>query len=205
MRFFGLISVAVIAIVATSSRAWPDASPSLTGKMSQLNYLVGSWTCTTKIPAFGKAPAQTITATVTHWIEPSNVIGSHYSSRPYSSAGFTGWMASKKLWWSDGGDEGGATTFETGADSGTNVQVMTGTLWYQGQTSTVRDTMTKISDSSYSDFFQGRQGGKVIFEGKVVCTKSSASARSKGGNLGTTEIWELRQLRDESIALREPR
>jgi hypothetical protein len=173
MRIFGLISIAIVAVIAMGSRAWSDAPPSLTGKMSQLNYLVGSWACTAKIPAMGKTPARNIPATDTYWIEPSNVLGSHYSSKPYSSAGFIGWIASKKLWWSDGGDEGGATTFETGADSGTNVQVMTGTLWFQGQTSTVRNTMTKISDSSYSSIFQGLQGGKVIFEGKVVCTKSS--------------------------------
>jgi hypothetical protein len=102
------------------------------------------------------------------------VIGSYYSSQPYAASGFTGWIESKKLWWSDGADMYSSVELESGKDSGTNVQVMTGTNWYYGKASTARDTITKTSDSNFSDTFQLLQGGKVTFQGTLPCTKTSS-------------------------------
>jgi hypothetical protein len=173
MRIIGLIAVAGIIVLATNSRASSDAAPVLTGKMSRLNYLVGAWSCTTKVPAIGKMHAMSIPAKITYWIEPENVIGNYYSSRPYSSSGFLGWIDSKKLWWANSADMAGGVNSETGKDSGTNVQVMTGTNWYQGKATALRDMMTKTSDASYSDTSQLLQSGKVTFQVTAICTKTS--------------------------------
>jgi hypothetical protein len=140
--------------------------------MTQLSYLVGTWECTTKVPAMGKLPAQTISAKARYWIEPGNVIATYYRSTPYTSSGFMGWTDAKKLWWSDGADMYGAVDIETGKDSGTNVQTMTGTDWYQGKSATSHDTITKNSDTSYTDLFEQIVSGKVVFQGSSACTKS---------------------------------
>lgn len=175
MRALGLISVAVVVLVVSSVVASSGAAPApaLSGKMTQMQYLVGTWTCTTKIPAMGKMHAQTISAKNIYWVEPGNVIGSYYSSKPYSSSGFMGWNNSKKIWWSNGADVYGMVGSSTGSDSGTNVQVMTGPNWSGGKASTGRDTMTKTSDTSYTDRFELLQGGRVTFQGTSACAKTS--------------------------------
>ena len=174
MRIVTIIVAAATLILAVRPPATSSgATPTLSGKMTHLNYLVGTWTCTTKVAPIGKMQAQTISAKSVYWIEQGNVIANYYSSKPYSSSGFTGWNASKKLWWSDGSDIYGGVDFETGKDSGTNVQVMSGTNWFQGAVATSRDTMTKTSDTSYSDVFQATQNGKVTSQGSSACTKAS--------------------------------
>jgi hypothetical protein len=174
MRIVTIIAAAAILILAVSPRAASSgAAPTLSGKMTQLKYLVGTWTCTTKVAPMGNMKAQTIPGKSVYWVEQGNVIATYYSSKPYSSSGFLGWMDSKKLWWSDGSDMYGSVDFETGKDSGTNVQVTTGTNWSQGDVSTARDTMTKIVDTRYSDSFQLTQNGKVLFQGTSACTKTS--------------------------------
>jgi hypothetical protein len=174
MRIGTIATAAALLILAVSPCTESlGAPPTLSGKMTQLKYLVGTWTCTTKVASIGNMPAQTIPAKSVYWIEQGNVIANYYSSKPYSSSGFFGWMGSKKLWWSDGSDIYGGVDFETGKDSGTNVHVMTGTNWSQGDVSAARDTMTKTSDTSYSDAFQLMKNGKLIFQGTSVCTKAS--------------------------------
>ncbi len=176
MRALGPMSTAVIVLLVASSRVASSEVPPLTlsGKMKQQQYLVGTWTCTTKIPAMGKTQAQTILAKVIYWVSPGNVIGNHYSSKPYSSSGFVGWNDSKKLWWGTSADAVyGVVGSSTGPDSGTNVQVMTWTNGSGGKESIGRDTMTKTSDTSYADHFESLQGGKVTLQGTSVCTKTS--------------------------------
>ena len=176
MRITLLVGIAAAVIVGASTRVYSsDAAqtPALSGKMAALKYLIGTWSCTTKIDAIGKTPASTVAGKQMFWIEPGNVIGSYYSSKPYSSSGFMGWMAPKKLWWSNNADRFSGVIAETGKDSGSDVQSMAGTNWFQGQASTARDTMTKVSDTSFHDTFENVQGGKVVFRGTSSCTKSS--------------------------------
>lgn len=175
MRGIALIAtmLVVVVITASSSSANADASPALTGKMAQLQFLIGTWSCTTKVPATAKTKAQTISAKSFYWIEPEDVIGNYYTSKPYSSSSYMGWQNTKQLWWSSGTDVYGSTFSSTGKDNGTNVEEMTGTNWYQGRPSPSRDTMTKVSDRSYTDHFEILQGDKVSFEVTSACTKIS--------------------------------
>jgi hypothetical protein len=179
MRAFAIKMIAAAVSCATcASIASADMTNNhtLTGKMAEMNYLVGTWSCTTKVAHIGKTPASTVAAKNVYWIEPQNVVGSHYTSGPYSASGYTGWLASKKLWWSDDADVYNAVSSETGKDSGTNVQVMTGTAWTNGGAYVGRDTITKISNTSYTDLFELAQGGKVVFRGISSCTKTSSSS-----------------------------
>lgn len=174
MRSIALVAALLLAgITALSTASSANTSPALTGKMMQLQFLVGTWSCTTKVPAMGKTKAQTISAKSSYWIEPQNVIGNYYSSKPYSSSSYMGWQDSKQLWWSTGADVYGSTFSSTGKDSGSNVQVLTGTNWYQGRASQSRDTTTKVSETSYTDSFELLQAGKVTFQVNSSCTKVS--------------------------------
>jgi hypothetical protein len=174
VRSLALVSSAFILMVAASAHAASsDSAPALSGKMAALKYLVGTWNCTTKVPAYGNMPAQTVQARNIYWIEPGNVLGNYYSSKPFSSSGFIGWMASKNLWWNSNADVYGGTALLTGKDSAGNVHVMTGTSWSQGKATASRDTMTKNSDASYSDEFVELAGDKVTFHVSTACTKTS--------------------------------
>lgn len=89
--------------------------------------------------------------------------------RVFSSVGYYGRVASKNLWWSNGADRFGGVSVETGK----GMQVMTGTNWFQGQASPIRDTLTKIANNSYLDVFAMQTGGKWSTVAANRCTKTS--------------------------------
>ncbi len=103
----------------------------LTGKLTRLQYLIGTWNCVTKASMI----QQTQTGHYHFWIEPGNVIGNEYSATGYSDSGYIGWMPSERRWWSNSAGRFGGISYETGEASATNVQLMTGSTWFQGQPS----------------------------------------------------------------------
>ena len=175
MRALLIIAVVSLAICGASSGvASPDAAPPvLSGKMTQLQYLIGTWSCTTKVPPQGKTAGLTLTAKSVHWIEPGNAVGNHFSSKDYSANGYMGWVPEKKLWWTDFADRYVGTGSETGEDSGTNVQVLTGSYWFQGQATPSRDTLTKNSDTSTDDVFELKTNGRWEVQAASSCSKTS--------------------------------
>lgn len=176
MRSILLIGFAALAVFgASSSVASSDMVPAsaLTGKMMQVQYLIGTWSCTTKVSAAGKMAAHTETGKNIFWIEPGNTIGNYYSSKGYSASGYIGWMTSKNLWWSSSADRIGGIGLETGKDTSTKVQLMTGTEWFQGQPSPSRDTITKNSDTSFRDVFEMKTNGSWSGVADSSCAKTS--------------------------------
>lgn len=176
MRIILHVSFAVLVVFGASSSIASSntaASSTLTGKMTNLRYLIGTWSCATKVSAFGKMPAHTETGKTLYWIEPGNTIGNYYGAKGYSSSGYLGWMASKKLWWSNSADRFGGVAAETGKNSITNAQLLTGTLWSQGQSSPIRDTMTKNADTSFRDVVEVKTNGTWSVVADSACTKIS--------------------------------
>src|ERR1700736_3280318 len=159
---------AVLGALVTVDRS-SAAAPTLSGKMTKLQYLVGTWSCQTKLPAMGKQPAGTHPGNISFEIEPDNTVGYDVSSPEYSAAGFIGYQAAKNLWWSSGADNFGGVTFE----SGTSGDVLTGMTFFAGKHMTSRDTITKTSDTKYEDLFQIQQSGKWTLGADSVCTKTS--------------------------------
>jgi hypothetical protein len=145
------------------------ATPALSGNMTKLQYLLGTWACQTKLPAMGKEPAGTHAGTISFEIEPGNTVGYDVSAPEYSAAGYLGYQEAKKLWWSSGADNFGGVTFE----SSTNGNVLTGMTFWGGKHISSRDTITKSSNTKYEDLYQVQQGGKWTLGADSICTKTS--------------------------------
>ena len=164
--------VAVLASAAAINQS-NAAGPALTGKMTQLQYLIGSWTCQTKLPAMGKEPARTEKGTISFEIEPGNTVGYDVSGSKFSAAGYLGYQQATKLWWSSSADTLGEVTFESGASGYGNVNVMTGMTFYAGKHTSSRDTITKTSETKYEDLYEVEESGKWTLGSDSVCAKTS--------------------------------
>jgi hypothetical protein len=170
-----VVALIAIAVLAIATKVWSaQAAPSkLTGPMTKMQYLIGTWSCQTKLPAEDKMPARTMPGTVYFSVEPGNTVGYYLSSKEYSSGGYMGWMASKKLWWSSSADNFGGTAIETGTDSNSRTATMTGTMTMQGQNAPTRDTITKVSDTKYRDLAEVQKNGTWTMQADSTCTKTS--------------------------------
>jgi hypothetical protein len=174
-RAIAIAAVSMFAIVAFASvgSSAPPPAPTLSPPVTKLQYLIGTWTCSTKIPAHGSMPAATHNGTIMFSVEPSNTVGYYLRSDQYSTGGYIGWMTDKKMWYSSSADNFGGTTNEAGPDKAGSGSVMTGTSTYQGQTMGSRDTITKISDTKYHDLYEIQKGATWSMGADSSCTKIS--------------------------------
>jgi hypothetical protein len=169
------ILAAVTAILIAAglvARADQPAQHKLTGDMVKLQYLIGAWSCTTKLPAADKMPARKVKGTTQFYIGPSNTVEFYLESDGYASSGFLGLAPDKKTGLLSGADVFGGTTMESGERSGGSYQ-MAGTSAYQGQSTLVRETVTKLSDKKYRDLFESRKNGQWTLGADSTCTKTS--------------------------------
>lgn len=172
MRTTALTVLAGLVLLGASMHiATPDAAraATLSGKLTRVQYLIGTWSCVTKV----STPAQTQTGRYRFWIEPDNVIGNYYRAKGYSGSGYIGWMPSERRWWSNSAGRFGGISYETGENSATNVQLLTGSTWFQGQPSPSRDTITKDSGTRFRDVFEMKTKGKWAVVADSSCTKTS--------------------------------
>lgn len=174
MRTKILAALAAILIAAgVAARADRPAPKKLTGDMTKLHYMIGSWSCLTKTPAADKMPAQTHKGTTTFGVATGNTLGFYIDSDQYAAGGFMGESQDKKSWWISTADAFGGATWETGKGGGTSVSSMTGLSSYQGHTTPVRDTFTKISSTKYRDLYETQQKGQWMMGADSTCTKTS--------------------------------
>jgi hypothetical protein len=163
----------VMGVVFASVPSSSAAAPQLTGKMQGVQYLVGTWSCTTKVAATGNMPAASHKGTASFEIEPGNTLSLDISSDRYSAAGFIGYVESKKLWWNTSSDNLGGVSFESGSSSADSVSVSTGWWTYEGHQMPSRDTMTKTGTTKYEDRTELQRGGTWQTLADAVCTKVS--------------------------------
>ncbi len=166
-------SMFAVAAYATTALSAPKPAPALTGPITKLQYLIGTWSCATKVAASPTMAASTHQGTIMFSVEPSNTVGYYLRSDMYSSGGYIGWMDSKKMWWSSSADNFGGVTNESGPDNAGAGSTMTGTTIYQGQSMSSRDTITKISNTKYRDLYETQKGGAWSMGADSSCTKTS--------------------------------
>ena len=167
-----VLVAAAIAAGATSAQS-SALAPTLTGQMTKLHYLVGTWTCRTRLPPADNMPARTHMGTASFEIEPGNTISFGVSAAGYSASGYMGYLDAKKMWWSAGSDNIGGITFETGTTTANGVTVMSGSSLMGGASQPTRDTISKVSDTRYEDLYQMEKGGKWVLGADSVCSKTS--------------------------------
>jgi hypothetical protein len=146
----GILAVAAL-VGAGQARAADNA---LTAEMAPFNYLIGSWNCSTSLPAMNGQPARTEPATVTFEAVPGNVFHDHVASADYAGDDYFGYNAKMKTYWSASADNAGAHGFATSADGKT----YTGTSAMGPVSMNVISTYTKVSPSNIT-FHEVISGG----------------------------------------------
>ncbi len=162
LLFFGLS-------VGAASSATPA---SLTGSMTPLQYLVGTWKCDTKVAAMNNMPASTHSGTMSFDITDGNVLSYELEESPYASAGFIGY-SNQGVWWTTSADNFGGVTSESSPGGQGGVIVMNGVTMQGGKNVSSRDTITKSSDTKYEDLYETEQGSNWSMVADSVCTKTS--------------------------------
>lgn len=171
-RIIFYFSVIVASLFITSASA--SAALTLSGKMTKLHYLVGTWSCRTTVASTASMPAETETGTISFEVEPSNAIGFDLTAPKYSASGFIGYSTLNRTWWSAGSDNFGGVTLETGKSTDVaNVIVLTGTTLQGTDRVATRDTITKTSDTRYEDVYETRRGSSWKMSADSVCAKTS--------------------------------
>jgi len=159
------------AMVASGAAARSSGGSMGADTMGDVNYLFGAWSCSTKLPAYGKQPAQTVHGTMTFAAASSpKTISYAMHAGNYSSMGFIGWNSSRKVWWSNSVDSMGGFGSETGTAAG-NVTRLAGSSMFEGQKTSSRDTITKLSQTQFRDVFELNRGGKWSMDADSTCTK----------------------------------
>ena len=173
MRTSVTASLAALASVMMCVTASAADAPALSGKMRELQYLVGTWTCRTKVPAMADLPAAAHTATVSFEVEPANAIGFDVTGASYGAAGFLGYSDKRKIWWSSGADVFGGVTAESGTSATSNRIVLTGATDQHGQRMLSRDTITTTNSKTYTDLYEVQREGRWVTGADSTCTKTS--------------------------------
>ncbi len=169
----GAILCLAIAVAAVSAHPSSAAAPTLSGKMLQLQYLVGTWSCLNKMAAMENMPAATAESTASYEIEPGNTIAYDSSSPGFSSAGFFGYLAAKQLWWESAADNHGGVFLGSGKGGKSLVLAGSGTTATDGGATPQRDTFTKLSDTKYEVRAEVKEAGKWVLGVVSTCTKTS--------------------------------
>ncbi len=146
-----LVPAAAILLALGQARAADNA---LTGEMTVFNYLVGSWSCATKLPAMGARSAHTEQTTVTFDAVPGNVLHDHVASAEYAGDDYFGYNAKMKLYWSASADNVGAHGSATSSDGKT----YSGTSAIGPMTMSVTSTYAQVSPTNIA-FHEVISGG----------------------------------------------
>jgi hypothetical protein len=144
MRFNLSLAAAATAVLALAVPFQVRAADALTGKMSFLNYTIGSWTCTANVPATGARPAHTERVAATFEAVPGNTVHDHVVTSVYVGDDYFGYNAAAGVYWiasaNNSGELGSATSSDGNTYSGTSTL---GPVTMSGVT-----TYTKVSDSN---------------------------------------------------------
>jgi hypothetical protein len=162
-------SCAAIAVVpAAAGESAPAASPAaLTGHMTSMQFLIGSWNCSVKLPAGSGEPATTDHGVVAYSVVPGNAIHAHVTAMDYADDSYIGYVDKAKLFWTNTIDAYGALSGETSTDG----KLFTGSS-AQGQVKMkVRDTISRPKQNTTRDLQEFQSNGSWHMASDSTCTR----------------------------------
>src|SRR5579863_934146 len=116
-------------------------APNLTGQMAKMQYMLGVWACSVKLPSMTGGAATTDTGSISFEASPGNSVATATHARDYSAYGYFGYNAKASAWWSTGIDNSGNAWSETSKDA----KDYTGQTDMGGGMTPIRDTFSKFS------------------------------------------------------------
>jgi hypothetical protein len=154
-------------IILPASADMPPAETALTGSMSAMQFLIGSWTCTVKIAAMHGQPAATDHGVITYSVVPGNAIHSHVTASDYAEDYYNGYVDQAKIYWMNAIDAYGTVSTETSADG----KLFTGSSTSGGTTSNIRDTFSHPTSDTIRDVQEVQSNGAWQSATDASCTR----------------------------------
>jgi hypothetical protein len=145
----------------------PTAPTALTGNMSAMQFLIGSWTCTVKVAAMHGQPAATDHGVVTYSVVPGNAIHSHVTANDYASDYYSGYVDPAKIFWMNAIDAYGTVSSETSTDG----KVFSGSSTSGGTKSNIRDTFSHPTPDATRDLQEVQTNGAWQTATDASCTR----------------------------------
>ena len=146
----------------------PPMPTALTGNMSSMQFLIGTWSCTVKVAASQDQPATTDQGVVTYAVVPGNAIHSHVTASDYSSDYYSGYVDKAKIYWMNTIDAYGTVSSETSTDG----KIFTGSSTGGGTKSKIRDTFTHPTPTTTRDVQEVESNGAWQTATDASCTRS---------------------------------
>jgi hypothetical protein len=154
-------------IILPASADMPPAQTALTGNMSSMQFLIGSWSCTVKIAASQDQPAITDHGVVTFSVVPGNAIHSHVTASDYASDYYSGYVDKAKIFWMNTIDAYGSVSSETSTDG----KIFTGENSGAGTKSKIRDTFSHPTADTTRDLQEVQSNGAWKTATDASCTR----------------------------------
>jgi hypothetical protein len=156
-----------VLVVLPASADMPPPSAALTGNMSAMQFLIGSWTCTVNIAAMHGQPASTDHGILTYSVVPGNAIHSHVTANDYAEDYYSGYVDAQKSYWMNAIDAYGTVSTETSTDG----KVFTGSSTSEGTKSKIRDTFTHPTADTTRDVQEVQSNGAWQTATDASCTR----------------------------------
>lgn len=145
----------------------PPAPTTLTGNMSAMQFLIGSWNCTVTLAAMQGQPARIDHGTVTYSVVPGNALHSHVTANDYASDYYSGYVDEAKIYWINTIDAYGNVSSETSTDG----KLFTGTSTGGGTKTKIRDTFKHPTADTSRDVQEAQSNGVWQTATDASCTR----------------------------------
>lgn len=158
--------MAVVPAAAGESTPAPTP-PALTGQMTSMQFLIGSWNCSVKLPAGNGQPATTDHGVVAYSVVPGNAIHAHVTAMDYADDSYIGYADKEKMFWTNTVDAYGTLSGETSADG----KLFTGTSAQGTVKQTIRDTISRPKQDTTRDLQEFQLNGAWHMASDSTCTR----------------------------------
>lgn len=139
-----------------------------------MGFLIGTWTCESKMEAMQGYPAHTETDTMTFQRVMNGAwMSQTYTGKGYSAQAYWRWDKAMNMLVSVSVDSfGGYGTSTSKGMMGGNTMTMTGSMTYAGHSSASSDLLTHMSDTKMRHVGKVQMNGKWMQTDDTMCTKN---------------------------------
>jgi hypothetical protein len=163
---FAMTALACLPAAADTAAA-ATSDTALTGTISSMQYLIGSWNCSVKIAASEGQPAATDHGVLTYSVVPGNALHSHVTANDYAADQYIGYVDKSKLFWMNTIDAYRNLAGETSTDD----KVFTGSSTGSQGKIQIRDTFTRPTSNTVRDLQEFQSNGAWHMASDSTCTR----------------------------------
>jgi hypothetical protein len=169
-RFFCLVTLAALAVLANTGLAQSKMSASMVGVgPNGYDWLIGTWTCTTNMPSAMGGPSVT---TLTASRSAGGAIFLRSIGKGFDESGYLAYAPKTKTWWNPDAFADGSFESESTTQTGKKT-VWTGSFFdaSSGKLTHTRDTYVVVRMKTFTDLGEHRSAGGWTATYNITCKK----------------------------------